>query len=287
MEELSLPPDIMAKANPKSTIGRLDILTRLITDYGTDFERVPRGYKGVVYIEVAPRTFNIRVRQGDRLNQLRFLRGNPLFFDTQLSMLHQNEILVFLEDRPGNPLIDEGLWISVNLEGNNCSDIIGYRARSCSEVIDLEKLDYYDPEKFWEIISASHGKRIILKPGDFYILASQEGIRIPPSHAAEMVGYDPAVGEFRIHYAGFFDPGFGYGDGRANGTRAVLEVRSHEVPFLLRHGQRVGRLRYERLAAYPDKVYGAAIGSSYAGQSLTLSKQFRRARTPQVAPPPT
>jgi dCTP deaminase len=284
-EELSLPPDIMAKANPKSTIGRLDILTRLITDYGSDFEKVPRGYKGRLYIEVAPRTFNIRVRQGDRLNQLRFLRGNPLFFDTQLSMLHQNEGLVFLEDAPGNPLIDEGLWISVNLEGGDCSDVIGYRARSRSDVIDLEKLDYYDPEEFWDILPASYGKRVILKPGDFYILASREGIRIPPSYAAEMVGYDPAVGEIRIHYAGFFDPGFGYGDGRANGTRAVLEVRSHEVPFLLRHGQRVGRLRYERLAAYPDKVYGTAIGSSYAGQSLTLSKQFRRGAMPRVGPP--
>jgi dCTP deaminase len=276
LEELRLPADILAKANPKSTIGRLDVLTRLITDYGIEFERTTRGYKGRLYIEVAPRTFSIKVRTGDRLNQLRFVRGNPPFFDSQLSLLHQDETLVYLEDLPGRPLIDDGLWITVNLEGSSSSDIIGYRARPHSPIIDLSKLGHYDPDEFWEILQANHGNRIILQPGDFYILASREGIRIPPAYAAEMVGYDPSVGEFRIHYAGFFDPGFGYGDGRASGTRAVLEVRSHEVPFLLRHGQRVGRLRYERLLAYPRKVYGAAIGSSYAGQSLTLSKQFRR-----------
>jgi dCTP deaminase len=287
MEELSLPSEIMAKANPKSTIGRLDVLTRLITDYGAEFERAAKGYRGKLYVEVAPRTFSIMAHQGDRLNQLRFRRGNPPFHDSQLSLLHQDETLVYLENEPGSPLIADGLWVTINLEGPDCSDIVGYRARTTTSIVDLSKLGHYDPREFWEIIRADRGQRIILQPGDFYILASRERVRVPPAYAAEMVGYDPSVGEFRIHYAGFFDPGFGYGDGGINGTPAVLEVRSHEVPFLLRHGQRVGRLLYERLLSVPRKIYGAEIGSSYGSQSLTLSKQFRQPAAARTPHPPS
>ena len=278
MEELVLPKGISAKANPRSTTGRLDIFTRLLTDYGTEFERVPEGYRGRLYIEVVPRTFTILAREGMRLNQLRFIRGNPPSPDTQLNELNENETLVYLdEDRPGEAQINKGLRVSVNLQGSHHSEIIGYKAKKNAPVIDLRKANYYDPAEFWDMIYTPKTKGIILNPDDFYILASKEKIRIPPDFAAEMVAYDPSMGEFRIHYAGFFDPGFGYGLSDIKGTHAVLEVRSHEVPFLIEDGQIVGRLIYERLLDPSEKVYGTDIGSSYQCQGLSLSKQFKHA----------
>lgn len=278
MEELILPKGISAKANPRSTTGRLDIFTRLLTDYGTEFERVPEGYRGRLYIEIVPRTFTILAREGMRLNQLRFIRGNPPSPDTQLNELNENETLVYLdEDRPGEAQINKGLRVSVNLQGSHHSEIIGYRAKKNAPVIDLQKANYYDPAEFWDPIYSPKTKGIILNPDDFYILASKEKIRIPPDFAAEMVAYDPSMGEFRIHYAGFFDPGFGYGLSDIKGTHAVLEVRSHEVPFLIEDGQIVGRLIYERLLDPSEKVYGTDIGSSYQCQGLSLSKQFKHA----------
>ena len=278
MEELVLPKGISAKANPRSTTGRLDIFTRLLTDYGTEFERVPEGYKGRLYIEIVPRTFTILAREGMRLNQLRFIRGNPPSPDTQLNELNENETLVYLdEDRPGEAQINKGLRVSVNLQGSHHSEIIGYKAKKNAPVIDLQKANYYDPAEFWDPIYTPKTKGIILNPDDFYILASKEKIRIPPDFAAEMVAYDPSMGEFRIHYAGFFDPGFGYGLSDIKGTHAVLEVRSHEVPFLIEDGQIVGRLIYERLLDPSEKVYGTDIGSSYQCQGLSLSKQFKHA----------
>ena len=278
MEELVLPKGISAKANPRSTTGRLDIFTRLLTDYGTEFERVPEGYRGRLYIEVVPRTFTILAREGMRLNQLRFIRGNPPSPDTQLNELNENETLVYLdEDRPGEAQINKGLRVSVNLQGSHHSEIIGYKAKKNAPVIDLQKANYYDPAEFWDPIYTPKTKGIILNPDDFYILASKEKIRIPPDFAAEMVAYDPSMGEFRIHYAGFFDPGFGYGLSDIKGTHAVLEVRSHEVPFLIEDGQIVGRLIYERLLDPSEKVYGTDIGSSYQCQGLSLSKQFKHA----------
>ena len=278
MEELVLPKGISAKANPRSTTGRLDIFTRLLTDYGTEFERVPEGYKGRLYIEIVPRTFTILAREGMRLNQLRFIRGNPPSPDTQLNELNENETLVYLdEDRPGEAQINKGLRVSVNLQGSHRSEIIGYKAKKNAPVIDLQKANYYDPAEFWDPIYTPKTKGIILNPDDFYILASKEKIRIPPDFAAEMVAYDPSMGEFRIHYAGFFDPGFGYGLSDIKGTHAVLEVRSHEVPFLIEDGQIVGRLIYERLLDPSEKVYGTDIGSSYQCQGLSLSKQFKQA----------
>jgi dCTP deaminase len=277
LESLRLPKDVLAKANPKSTIGRIDLFTRLMTDYAGEFERVPRGYKGELYLEVAPRSFSVVVHQGNRLNQLRLMRGNPPSPDSRLNDLHQAETLIYLDDdSPGDPHIHKGLWISADLQGDDATDVVGYRARIGSPALNLDKVGHYDPNEFWVAIKKPRDGQVVLEPGEFYILASKERIRVPPAFAAEMVPYDPSVGEFRVHYAGFFDPGFGYGSDDVKGTRAVLEVRSHEVPFLLKHGQRIGRLVYERLLSVPEKVYGPSIGSSYQGQGLALSKQFRR-----------
>jgi dCTP deaminase len=279
MEHLNLTSEFSAKANPKSTTGRLDIFTRLICDGGTEFERVPPGYKGTLYAEVVPRTFTVLVQAGVKLNQLRFIRGCPPPSDTTLQELDAQETLVYWEgDQPGEALINRGLMVSLNLQGGPEDKIIGYRAKQNTPAIDLLKKEYYDPDEFWEPIMAPRNRRIILNPDDFYILLSKEKVRIPPAYAAEMVAYDPSMGEFRIHYAGFFDPGFGYGASDVKGSHAVLEVRSHEVPFLIEDGQVVGRLIYERLLAHSDKIYGMGIGSSYQGQGLALSKQFKRFR---------
>ena len=277
MEELALPSKISGKANPKSTTGRLDVFTRLITDYGTEFDRVKAGYKGKLYIEIVPRTFSILVHKGTKLNQLRFVRGEPPPSDRKLNELDEKETLVYSGNNiPDGPMISKGLWISIDLQATSDSEIIGYKAKSHAPLIDLDQVNHYDPFEFWEPIRRPKTKNIILNPDDFYILISKEKIRVPSNFAAEMVAYDPSVGEFRIHYAGFFDPGFGYGNNDIKGTRAVLEVRSHEVPFVLEDGQVVGRLIYERLLTGPDKIYGTNIGSSYQSQGLSLSKQFRR-----------
>jgi len=276
MEELKLPAGIAGKANPKSTTGRLDIFTRLITDNGNEFEGVREGYRGKLYLEVVPRTFSILLQQGARLNQIRFVRGNPPASDIKLGQLDQSEPLVYLEaDGPHAAVIKDGLWISVDLEGNADNGIVGYRAKNHAPLVDLSKIAYYDTLEFWEPITRTPSRGLVLNPDDFYILASRELIRVPPNYAASMVPYDPSVGEFRIHYAGFFDPGFGYGENDIAGTRAVLEVRSHDVPFLIEHGQDVGRLIYDRLLGVPEKIYGVNIGSSYQRQGLALAKQFK------------
>jgi dCTP deaminase len=277
IEELILPARISGKVNPKSTTGRLDIFTRLITDYGTEFERIKPGYKGKLYVEIVPRTFSILVHEGTKLNQIRFIRGEPPPSDRKLTELDDRETLVYLENNvPDEAVISKGLWISIDLEAVGSSDLIGYKAKSHAPLIDLDKINYYDPLEFWEPIDSPKSKNIILNPDDFYILVSKQKVRVPPDFAAEMVAYDPSIGEFRIHYAGFFDPGFGYGKNDIKGTRAVLEVRSHEVPFVLEDGQIIGRLVYERLLEIPDKIYGEGIGSSYQSQGLSLSKQFKK-----------
>ena len=276
LEELDLPRDISGKANPKSTTGRLDVFVRLITDDGVEFERVPPGYKGRLYAEIVSRTFTVAVRAGMRLNQLRFVRGNPVSSDSRIRRLDEEENLTYMdEESPVKASVDRGLRITVNLEGASADEVIAYKARKHAPAIELDRINYYAPEEFWE--ARKHGSnRLILEPGDFYILASKERVRVPPEFAAEMVPFDPSVGEFRIHYAGFFDPGFVYGSSDIKGTRAVLEVRAHEVPFLIEHEQFVGRLTYMPLLSKPEKIYGLQIGSSYQQQALTLSKQFRR-----------
>jgi dCTP deaminase len=277
VEELSLPDNISGRANPKSTTGRLDIFTRLITDYGTEFDSVPQGYKGKLYAEVVSRTFTVAIRAGMRLSQLRFVQGSPRSGDRTINRLDQEEPLVYMEEGvPQKAQLQRGLRITVNLEGSEPGEIIAYKAKRYAPVIELDRVDFYPSEEFWEVRHQSATKSLILEPGDFYILASRERVRVPPEFAAEMVPFDPSDGEFRIHYAGFFDPGFGYGSNEIKGTRAVLEVRAHDVPFLIEHGQLVGRLNYMHLLSRPEKIYGTNIGSSYQHQALTLSKQFRR-----------
>jgi len=275
-EEWNLPPQVAGKANPKSSIGRVDVFTRLITDYSSEFERVAPGYKGGLYVEIVPRTFSILVREGTRLNQLRFIRGVQTPSDSRLVELHEEKALVYVEGSIGTPNISAGLWVSVDLEGTPDSEIVAYRAKHHAPLLDLDQVAHYDPADFWEPITRPRQRQLILNPEDLYILASKEWVRVPPEFAAEMVGYDPSVGEFRLHYAGFFDPGFGYGADDVKGARAVLEVRSHEVPFVLEDGQPVGRLVFEQLMAPPHKVYGPAIGSTYQQQGLSLSKHFKR-----------
>jgi dCTP deaminase len=278
VEELNLPENISGKANPKSTTGRLDIFTRLITDYGTEFDRVPPGYKGKLYAEVVSRTFTVALRAGMRLSQLRFVQGNPVAGDRTIKGLDHEEPLVYMddEDSPVKARTHRGLRITVNLEGSEPGEIIAYKAKRYAPAIELDRINYYETEEFWEVRHQTANKNLILEPDDFYILASRERVRVPPEFAAEMVPFDPSDGEFRIHYAGFFDPGFGYGSSDIKGTRAVLEVRAHEVPFLIEHGQLVGRLNYMPLLSKPEKIYGTNIGSSYQHQALTLSKQFRK-----------
>ena len=277
MEELRLPKNVEARANPKSTTGRLDIFTRLITDYGSEFERVRPGYRGSLYAEIVSRTFAIKVRTGMKLNQLRFIRGNPPSHDGPLAELDERENLVYEDDEgPVRAKIDKGLRISVRLSAEGETDLVAYRAKKHAPVIDLGMRDFYDPREFWDTVYSVPRRGIVLDPGDFYLLASKEKIRVPPDYAAEMVPYDQTIGEFRVHYAGFFDPGFGYGLSDVLGTLAVLEVRAHEVPILIEHGQIVGRLVYSPMLARPDKIYGVQIGSSYQMQGLALSKQFKK-----------
>jgi len=279
-EELALPAHISGKANPKSSTGRLDIFTRLITDEGRQFEIVPAGYHGRLYAEVVPRTFSVVVRQGERLSQLRLFQGDYAPSDALLRQLESEESLVYLPDETrGEANIKNGLRLSVDLAGDDSdsagANIIGYRAKKHAPLIDLARVQHYDLDEFWDPIHRNDSRTLILDPEDFYILASRERVRIPAQYAAEMVPFDATIGEFRIHYAGFFDPGFGYGSGDINGTRAVLEVRSHEVPFIMEHGQVVASLVFERLLERPRLLYGEGIGSSYQRQGLKLSKHFR------------
>jgi dCTP deaminase len=270
MESLALERGVSGIANPKSSTGRLDIFTRLITDNASEFERVRAGYKGPLYLEISPRSFSVVLYEGTRLNQLRLRRGTSAYSDAAIRKLHEE---VGLIDRaPGQEDVSRGLALSVDLGGG----LVGWRARHHAPLIDVEKIAHYDPLEFWDPIHARPGEGIFLNPDDFYILASKEAVKVPPDCAVEMVAYDTLVGEFRVHYAGFFDPGFGWTDEAGGNTRAVLEVRSHEVPFLLEDGQIVGRLAFDRLTEVPEKLYGAGIGSSYQGQGLMLSKQFKR-----------
>jgi dCTP deaminase len=281
-EHLALRKRTSAFANPKSSIGRLDVFARVITDHGAEFDRIREGYKGPLYAEISPRSFSILVRSGSQLAQLRIRRGSPPFSDTALRRLHQEVGLV--EAPPETPsaraAIRDGLAFTVDVAGDEQSGIVGYKARRHTDLVDVDRIHHYDPRDFWEPVYAHHGRSgpggIVLDPHDFYILASREAVTVPPDHAAEMLPYHTFVGEFRVHFAGFFDPGFGTAESGGAGSRAVLEVRSHEVPFLIEDGQVLGRLVYERLITRPDKLYGRTIGSSYQSQGLALSKHFKK-----------
>ena len=272
LESLALGPRTSAMGNPKSSIGRLDVFTRLITDHGTEFDRVREEYAGPLYAEVSPRTFSVLVREGSRLSQLRIRRGDPSSTDEKHRELQKEHDLVgsiSLED------IRDGVPVSVDVRGDASAGIIGYRAKSHSGLIDIDRIRHYEVADFWEPVRAPRKGGLVLDPADFYILASCEAVRVPPSYAAEMIAYDTLVGEFRVHYAGFFDPGFGDPEAGGEGSRAVLEVRSFEVPFIIEHGQIVGRLVYERLTAKPNVLYGNGIKSNYQKQGIALSKHFK------------
>ncbi|MEM9845420.1 MAG: 2'-deoxycytidine 5'-triphosphate deaminase, partial [Pseudomonadota bacterium] len=269
MERLSLPPGMTAAASAKSSIGRLDLMTRIITDKGKEFDRVPEGYDGPLYAEICPQSFSVLAQPGQLLNQIIFRQGETRLSDDELREVHARTPIVLSE-----AIISDGLGFSVDLRPAN-GDLVGYRAKRHSGVVDLSKIDHYDPAEYWEAVRTQDG-RIILDPGAFYILVSREAIAIPPDCAAEMAPYLAMVGEFRVHYAGFFDPGFGFDAAGGSGSRGVLEVRCHETPFVLEHGQIVGRLVYERMSQPPDALYGAEIASNYQGQGLKLSKHFRK-----------
>jgi dCTP deaminase len=270
-EGLGLPSGISASANPKSSTGRLDVFTRVIADHARSFDRVDAGYRGPLYAEISPRTFPVLVRQGSRLSQIRFRRGQPLLNAEALRDLHARERLVDSD----NADVSEGVAVGVDLSGLGPDRLIGYRAKRHTGLIDVDQRNGYDVLDFWEPMVARADNNLILDPDEFYILASKEAVQVPPDYASEMVPFDPLVGEFRVHYAGFFDPGFGYAGAGGRGSRAVLEVRSREVPFILEHGQIVGRLVYESMMARPAKLYGQGIGSNYQAQGLKLSKHFR------------
>jgi dCTP deaminase len=270
IESLALPADIAAAANPKSSTGRLDVFTRVIADETRGFDRIAGGYHGPLYAEISPKTFPVLVREGSRLSQLRLRCGNAALGDEALRALHARERLV---DRT-EAVMGDGIAVSIDL-GANGKSVVGYRAKRHTAVIEIERRGAYEAADFWEPIAARADRSLILDPDEFYILASNEAVQVPPDYAAEMVPFDPLVGEFRVHYAGFFDPGFGYAGAGGLGSRAVLEVRSREVPFILEHGQIVGRLVYEKMLARPDRLYGQGIGSNYQAQGLKLSKHFR------------
>ena len=286
VEQLDLPPDVSAKANPKSSTGRLDIFTRVITDNSFMFDGVRRGYRGRLYLEIVPRTFTIRLHPGLSLNQLRLMRGHTGLADEEISRLHEVTPLLY---RNGVALtadqiaVSNGLFMGLHLGREAGQEVIGYRAKENSELIDLGKTDHYAVRAFWEEVlseGSKHGARIVLHPEKFYLLLSQDSVAIPPEYAAEMTAYDPTSGELRTHYAGFFDPGFGYDPeiSAFTGSRAALEVRAHDVPFAVEHGQNICKLSFERMIEPPDRLYGYALDSNYQGQEVALSKHFKRER---------
>ena len=271
LESLALAPDIAASANPKSSTGRLDVFTRVIADGVAAFDQVPAGYHGPLYAEICPQTFPIVVRKGSRLSQIRFRLGPAADTDAELAVLHKKEQLVSSETAD----IAGGIALSVDLKGDS-NGLVGFRARRHTGVVDVDKPGSCAISEYWDPIYLTSGReQLILDPDQFYILASKEAVHVPPTHAAEMVPFNPLVGEFRVHYAGFMDPGFGHAPAGGHGSRVVLEVRSHKVPFILEHGQIIGRLIYERMTETPDIIYGRDLGSNYQGQGLKLSKHFK------------
>ncbi|WP_455480968.1 2'-deoxycytidine 5'-triphosphate deaminase [Bartonella sp. B12(2025)] len=271
LESLALPEILSAVANPKSSTGRLDIFTRVITDNAQEFDKICAGYHGPLYLEISPRTFPILVRTGSRLSQLRFRKGLSYLNEIELHALHTDETLI--SDNLPN-ISEGGIGLSINLKGDE-NGLVGYRGKRHTSVIDIDKHAVAHVLDFWEPLFDRGQRELILDPDEFYILVSREAVHVPPLYAAEMTPFDPLVGEFRVHYAGFFDPGFGHIEAGGKGARAVLEMRSHEVPFILEHGQIIGRLVYEHMLNRPLTLYGHDSGSHYQAQGLKLSKHFK------------
>jgi dCTP deaminase len=279
LEELDLPDSLRAKANPRSSTGRVDVFTRVITDRGFTFDDVRLGYRGPLYLEVVSRSFTIQVRTGIALNQLRLIQGGARCSDPEIAELHRSTPLLFKDGAPvpaEDVVVSQGLFLSLDMRGD-AAGTVGYRGKKNSRLLDLSDEYAHDPADFWEPITREEGNRAVLEPEEFYLLLSREAVRIPPGYAAEMTAYDPTSGELRTHYAGFFDPGFGHAP-RAPvvGSRAALEVRAHDVPFMVEDGQKVCKLAFERMVEPPDSLYGAEVGSAYQGQTVTLSRHFRR-----------
>ena len=275
-EKLALPPGIRGKANPKSSTGRIDVFTRIITDESYRFDEISDGYEGPLYLEVVPLSFAIRVREDLSLNQLRLSVGRSELTDDEIRASHREQPLLFADGRPvpvGDLALSNGMFLSLDLRGDAVGRV-GYRARDNAPLLDLTKSDSREATPYWEGVTREDGDRVVLTPRQFYLLMSNEAVCIPPTLASEMTAYDPTSGELRTHYAGFFDPGFGFDAGEPSGSRAALEVRAHDVPFMVEHGQRVCKLTFERMLEPPDKLYGADVGSSYQGQQETLSKHF-------------
>jgi dCTP deaminase len=277
IEELRLPEGVRAKANPKSSTGRLDVFTRVLTDRNHRFDEIAAGYHGKLYLEVVPRTFAVRVKTGLALNQVRLMQGDARLSDEQLITLHAQTPLLYRDSQAlaeSELSLADGLFVRLDVSGSEDS-IVGYRAKKNSLPIDLTRVAALKWQDYWEPVHPEGGGRIVLEPEIFYLLLSAEGASIPPSYAAEMLAYDPTAGELRTHYAGFFDPGFGYSrDGSTRGSRAALEVRARDVPFMVEHGQPVCKLAFERMAQEPDVLYGEDVGSNYQGQQTMLSKHF-------------
>jgi dCTP deaminase len=278
-EMLRLPSNIRGRANPRSSTGRVDVFTRVITEYGQHFDEIPAGYVGDLYLEVVPLSFTVKVRTGLTLNQLRFMLGTSRLDDQALKAIHEAEPLIF----PG-PTVDpgehawvaDGLFLTVDLSGQGRRRFVGYRAKKSTALLDLERRGFYKIDEFWERVYP-HAGRLILEPNEFYLLVSRERVRIPSTLAAEMAAYDPTSGELRTHYAGFFDPGFGVVEAdEPPGTHAVLEVRAHDVSFALEHGQRLCKLTFETMLVEPEEIYGAGLGSRYQRQYLALGRQFKQ-----------
>jgi dCTP deaminase len=283
LEQLELPPDVRGKANPKSSTGRLDVFTRVITDQSFRFDEITPGYRGRLYLEVVPLSFTVRVKEGLALNQLRLSIGRARLSDEEIRELHQEQPLLYLDERPLDATelaVSDGLFLSLDLRGDE-SGRVGYRAKDFPPPLEMARIAAYDWEDYWEPVRHEEHDRVLLAPERFYLLLSQEAVQIPPGYAAEMTAYDPTSGELRTHYAGFFDPGFGYdSEERFHGSRAALEVRAHDVPFVIEHRQRVCRLSFERMIERPDVLYGESLGSAYQGQVDTLSKHFKQPESP-------
>ena len=282
-ERLDLPGQMHGKANPKSSTGRVDVFTRVITDGGRRFDEIAAGYQGRLWLEVVPLSFAVRVREDLTLNQLRLAVGRPRLDDDDIRAVHGRTPLVLADGVPvpaSSLLVADGLFLGLDLRGDPAGRV-GYCARHSAPLLDLGAAEPVEPDLFWEPVRREEGDRVVLSPHRFYLLMSQQAVCVPPGLAAEMTAYDPTSGELRTHYAGFFDPGFGYDPaGRAHGSRAALEVRAHDVPFMIENGQPVCKLTFERMLEEPVTLYGAGIGSSYQGQVETLSKWFRGAHRP-------
>ncbi|MFP5318229.1 MAG: 2'-deoxycytidine 5'-triphosphate deaminase [Acidimicrobiia bacterium] len=277
-ERLALPLGVRAKANPKSSTGRLDIFTRVITDRSFRFDEITAGYEGGLWLEVVSRSFTVRVQEGLSLNQLRLVVGDSRVSDDEIRDIHGREPLLFLDGvavPAGDIAVADGLFMSLDLRKRATGEAVGFRAKKNSRLLDLAAVDRYDPELFWEPVVPEREDRLILEPEEFYLLLSSESVSVPPGFAAEMTAYDPTSGELRTHYAGFFDPGFGYDRARQlRGSRATLEVRAHDVPFMVEHRQPVCKLSFDRMLEPPHSLYGEEIGSHYQSQRVTLSKHF-------------